>query len=380
MIFHVCSSLTGLIVGRLFPSGWDVTEPVDKPSTGTISVAFPPDYESRERLRDMLRPRVRSVVVEDDDGSLIFGGPIPRRAGKTDSMITIPVTDWRAWFYVTPLRPTAAGVRRDYIKNKTNQQDQGSIMTDLAALALEGTGRPAMVIDTAPTTGVSRQFTTKMFQRSIGEALDDIVARDRGAEWYTYMVRGDDPRYIIPHFAVAWPERRKRQQPILLDYREGEPGASGEYDWPQGEEAPTKVWAVDGTEDVQLWASAANPKIAAGNELLWEQVVNLNEGTGTVTKAYAFSFAVGAMQTADRSQGTADFTVTSERVPFGSIVAGDRVRLVMDDGWERSNLPAARIVQRVMRGGAGVPNGQVLSIDLADSRYPDAGGDPGEPV
>lgn len=379
MIAHSVDSRTGRIVGRLPMSRWEITEPVKGSTTSTVTVTIPEHRSAQARLAGMLLPRIRAVVLEDDDGTLLFGGPIPNRPPKpAQGVIPVPVVDWRAWFYRAPLRPTEANLRRNYIYRKSNQREQALLMTDLATIALEPDGAPAMVVDTAPTTGILRQFSTKMFQRSIGDALDDIAGQERGCEWHTYMATSPDPTVLLPHFKVSWPERRKRDVPLLLAYG----GAVQEYTWPAGQDAPTKVWAVDGTDDVTLWQSAANPKIADGTELLWEQVITLSDANGNATKKAAFSQALGALEAASRLDGTAELTVTAERVPFGSVTVGDRARVVIDDPLNlvEVDVPAARIVQRVMSGGPGLPSLQVFTVDLANTRYPDDGATPGTPV
>ena len=380
--WHVCNSLTGKIVGSLRPHTWEITEPLDNPSTGTLTVALPTNTRKLERMLDLIPPRIRSIVLEDEQGRFLFGGPIPPPGAKlTSGNVEIPVVDWRSWFYRAPLRPTAANARQDYIKGATNQREQCLIMTDLAKLALTGTGRPKMVVDDAPTSGILRQFTTKMFQRSIGEALDDVQNRERGAEWSTYITASDDEMTLLPHFKVWWPEQRSSTAPLVLAWRLGRRGNTTiDYEWPTGEDVPTKVWAVDGTEDVQLWTSAASPAIAAGSDLLWEQVINLNEGTGTVTKAYAFEQALGTLDKASRLSGLVEFTVNSNRYAPGDLMVGDRARITIEDGLRTVNIKAARIVQRVLSGGRGQPEQQKLSVDLADIRYPDDGTIPGKPA
>jgi hypothetical protein len=375
--FHVVNSLTGRIVGRLEPNRWEITEPLRGPATGTLTVAVPEDPAAVAKLRNLVIPQIRSVVLEDDDGTLIFAGPIPYREGYAGGELTIPVVDWRAWFYAVPIRPTSGGARHDYI---VTGREQGLIMTDLMSLALTGAGKPSMVIDTAPTTGVTRDLAAKMFQTKVAESLDTIMNRERGCEWWTYATRTSATQ-ILFHAAVAWPERKTRETPIRVSWRKDVGGNASEVSWPVASEAaPSKVWAVDGgAEDVALWSFATDPAVAAGTRLLWESQLTLNDGT--VSKATAFEAAYGAVTRAAAGiAGEAEFTIPAEKLALRDGAPGNRARLIFDNGWQQFDLPACRITQRVMSGGRGQPTQQRLTLDLTDSRYPDDGGDPGRAV
>jgi hypothetical protein len=377
--WHAVDSLTGRIVGRLNPSRWEIVEPLRSPATGTLTVPVPDDPVALAQLRQCVIPQIRSVVLEDDDGTLIFGGPIPYREGYAGGELTIPLVDWRAWFYTVPIRPTSGGARHDYI---VTAREQSLIMTDLMSLALTGTGIPLMVVDSAPTTGVTRDLTAKMFQTKVGESLDTILNRERGAEWWTYPTR-TSPTMVLFHVAVAWPERQTRIDPIRVSWRQDVGGNASEVSWPVASEAsPSKVWAVDGgSDDVALWSSAVDPGVAAGSRLLWESQLTLNDGT--TSKASAFEAAYGAVTRASSGvAGEAEFTIQlgSRRPTLKDGTPGNRARLIFDNGWQAFDLPACRITQRVMSGGRGQPTQQRLTLDLTDSRYPDDGGDPGRAV
>jgi hypothetical protein len=378
--FHVADTLTGRIVGRLEPSQWEVTDPLRSPGLGSLTVPLPTGTEALARLVDLTLPRRRWVAVEDDQGRFLFGGPIPRRPARHGGEITIPLVDWRSWFYRAPIRPNADGSRRNYIRTGAAAKDQGAMMGDLFALALDTVGAPYMVIDTPPVTDVKRELTALMLDRSIGEYLDSVANRERGAEWYTYVTRSvSDPLQLVPHCAVAYPERASRSTPIRVEYRQGKGGNAHDYTWPEGAEAPTRVWAVgDGEPPDQALAMDETVDLTTGVDVCWEETVGPLDGVSKNATAYEYAFAVLAHS--QGLSGTAEFAITDAAIPFGDYHVGDRARVILDDLYDAADVPAARIVSRTLTGGRGVPLSARISVDLANADYGDSSTVPGEAV
>lgn len=367
MRFYSVDTLTGRMVGELFPSKWELGEPLRSPGTGSLT--FPLDTG----LSELILHRRRWVAAEDG-GRVIWCGPVPRRPQRTGGEVIVPLVDWRSWFYRAPIRPLADGTRRDYIKTGANAREQALIMTDLLGLALDAPGAPKMVIDTAPVTGVTREITALMLDRSTGEYLESVSARG-GCEWHVYATQSD-PTTMLLHAAVDWPERQHRTEPVKLEWRQGQGGNVAGYTWPEGEDSPTKVWAVgEGEPPDQVWASDEYPDIADGTDVLWEQVLGPLDGVSK--SATAFDHAEEAIARARGFEGLAQFTVTAEQLALSSVDVGDRARVVLSYGWIDVDLPACRIVDRVISGGRGEPTVQMLTVDLSDPIYP---GDPGEDV
>lgn len=380
MRFHVADTLTGKIVGRLDPSSWEVSEPLRSPGVGTLAVPLP-DADDRVRgLVDLTLPRRRWVAIEDDHGRFLWGGAIPRRPARNEGIVTIPLVDWRAWFYTTPIRPLANGTRRNYIKTGAGAKDQGAMMGDLFALALDTVGKPAITVDTPPTTGVSREMTALQLDRSVGEYLDSITSRERGAEWYTYITRDPaDRTRLVVHAAVAYPERQTRTTPIRVEYRRGQGGNASEYAWPEGAESPTRVWAVgDGEPPDQAVAFDQTPDLGDGVDVCWEKV--LGPLDGVVKNATAYEYAYAHLEWAQGLSGSAEFTIPDEAIPLGDYATGDRARVIIDDGWDTADVPAARITDRVLSGGRGQATQARITVDLANSTYGDTSTVPGEAV
>lgn len=380
MRFHVADSLTGRIVGRLYPSAWSITDPLRSPATGSLTVALPSDADGVRTLVDLTLPRRRWVAIEDDEGRFLFGGPIPRRPARSEGTVTVPLVDWRAWFYTAPLRPSSTWARGDYIRVGSQAKDQGAIMGELFARALDTVGAPSIVVDTPPVTGVTRDMTALQLDRSIGDYLDSITNRERGAEWYTYASRDSaDPTRLIAHAAVAYPERSTRTTPIRVDYKQGHGGSAHEYSWPEGMEAPTRVWAVgDGEPPDQAAAMDETADLTDGVDVCWEKVLGPLDGVSRNSTAYEYAFAY-----LDHSQGlsgSAEFSITDERIPLGTYTVGDRARVSIDDGWDAADVPAARIIERTISGGTGVATQARIVVDLANSDYGDSSTIPGEEV
>lgn len=380
MRFFVADTLTGQIVGQLHPTAWEVAEKLRSPGIGSITVPLPTGEDAVRNLVDLTLPRRRWVAIEDDAGGFLWGGPIPRRAARSDGSVSIPVVEWRGWFYNCPIRPLPDGSRRNYIKTGADAREQALIMADLFELALDTVGAPAMVVDTPPTTDVTRELTALMLDRSIGEYLDSISQRERGAEWYTYITRDvADPTKLVTHAAVAYPERQTRTTPIRVEYRRGQGGNAADYAWPEGMESPTRVWAVgDGEPPDQAVAVDETADLTDGADVCWEHTMGPLDGVSR--KATAFEYAYAYLSYAQGLSGSAEFTITDGAIPLRDYAVGDRARVIIDDGWDVADVPAARITERVMSGGRGVPTQARITVDLANNVYGDTSTIPGEAV
>jgi hypothetical protein len=383
--WHVVNSVTGNLIGRLpQPNSYTLTEPVKEGTTsGELRIPLPSDRDAAAELRAWLRPDPlrsfsRSIVWEDGEtGKLLFGGPIPWYPQRDGAEIVVPLVDWRAWFYHTVMRPNGSKFDSKRSSYKSTSQDQADVMNDLASAAIESYA-PYLSVDNSPDTNVTRKITIKMFQgESIGKWLDDLASRDKGAEWGTYMTRTSDTRFL-PHFKVYWPEKRSTKVPIELRYEEGEGGNVAGYNWPGGIPAATRLFATDGAEDTKLWGVASLPGIKSGTELVWEELVQLADGTKK--KADATTRAKGELAKATGREGEFTMTVTTEFLKFTDYVVGDRFHVVLEDNWDALDAPAARCVQRVLSGGAGQPDQQVLTLDISDVKYRSDGTLPGYAV
>lgn len=374
MDFFSVDTLTGRIVGQIYPSKWELTDPLRSPGIGTLTVPLPTGVDAVARLVDQTLQRRRWIAARDGE-QFLWCGPIPDEPSRSGAEVTIPLADWRSWFYRTPIRPLSNGSRRNYIKTGAGARDQTLILTDLMAIALDTTGKPLMVVDSAPTTGTKREITALMLDRSIAEYMDDVT--DRGNfDWWVYCTQ-TDPTHLLLHAATCWPERSYRTQPIKLEWQIGKGGNVAGVDWPGGQGASTRVWAIgEGEPPDQVYTSDEFPEIDDGAEVAWESTVGPLDGVKTT--ATAFEHAHAAITRSRGYDRTVEFTVAAERIPLTACATGDRARVVYSDGWVDVDIPSARIVSRTLSGGRAQATQQRLSIDLSDAIYPEY--DAGEEV
>jgi hypothetical protein len=375
--FLVCDSLSLAVVGQLQPSAFELTDVIDGP--GTAALALPLNPSQKLRLEGLTRPRMRFLAVVDTGGVVLWCGPFTKRGTFSAGAVNVQAIDWRGWFYRAQLRPGWNGIANSLIALKVVNTEQTTILSNLAKYALADPAAPRIIVDPPTASGVRRDFSSPVMDRTIGDMMDEISGRERGADWWTYGVLSDDQTKVTPHLAFGFPERSSRRVPIRLEWRDGTGGNVSDVSWPDTDEGSTRVWAV-GTGDppAQVVTKDQFPELLTGTELLWEGKVGPLDGV--TKKATAYEYAYAKVQEARRLEGTAEFGVSEERLKFSTYTVGDRARVILDNGWDVHDIPAARITQRTLKGGRKVPIEQRLTVDLGDQTYPDAGGTPGLPV
>lgn len=368
MEFFSVDTITGRIVGQLYPHAWELTDPLRTPGTGTLTVPLPTDADAVARLVDQTLQRRRWIAVREGE-RFLWCGPIPDEPSRSGGEVTIPVVDWRSWFYRAPIRPVAVtNARRTYIRTGTAAVEQTKILTDLMALALDPlyAGMPQMVIDSAPVTGTKRELTAQMLDRSIAEYMDDVSGRGN-FDWWVYCTQSD-ATHLLLHAAVCWPERAYRSVPIKLEWQIGKGGNVSAVDWPGGQGASSRVWAIGtGEPPDQAWSVDEFPEIGDGTDVAWESIINPE----VMTSAAAFDAAHSAISRSRGYDRTVEFTLSAEQLPLTACATGDRARVVYSDGWVDVDIPSARIISRTLSGGRGQATQQRLSIDLSDVVYPE---------
>lgn len=372
MKFYVVETLTGKIRGRLHPYSWTLSDPLREVGTGTLTIAKP---QVNSELRELVWPRHsdglgrtgdRWVAAEDDTGAFVWCGPILTRPMRSEAGVTIRLADWRTWFYRAPLRPNLG----DYI---VKDRDQITIAKDLLTRSLtDNTGYhlpppvvpPPIKVVTPPASGVLRDRTLRQLDRTTGDLLDDIVDSARGIEWWTYCTRSlDDPTVLELWVTTAYPERTKRTAgPVRVEWQLGKGGnVAEEPSWPDTGETITRMWATgDGEPPDQVYSRSEDTDAT----VLWEGLIGPLDGVKRSRQAYSQAFAERVR--AGGYAANAEFVLSAKRLPFNDVAPGDRARVVYDDGWEAYDVPAARIVERVMSGGVGVADLHRLVIDLSD--------------
>lgn len=376
--FHVVNTLSGRIVGQLNPHDFEFSDPWSGAGTGTLKVALPAPAQV-PALVDRTRALVRWVAVEDEQGRFLWGGPITARPGRSGGEVIIPVTDWRAWFYAAPLRPVSDTVRGDII---VTDVEQATIARTIALAGLDTPGAPAMVVDGFAATGVKRERKMLQLDRSCGDYLDGLSARETsdGIEWWVYITRDPaDPLRLVPHVAFAHPERQTRTTPIRLEWQLGSGGNITEPSWPTGSIQPTRVWATGEGEPPDVpYAMDEDLDILDGTQVTWESLIGPLDGVKRAKRCFEYASAALAYHAGQSGQFECD--VTDESIPLGNYATGDRARLVYNDGWDSVDLAAVRITNRTISGGRGKPTVARVTLDLANDGYGDTGTTPGEAV
>jgi hypothetical protein len=372
LTFHVANSLTGRISGRLKPTAWTWEDPLTGAAKGELTVAIPNDSEAVSQLIDITRPHVTQVVVKDDQGRWLFGGPILADPAKQGNTIKVPVGDWRAWFYAAPIRPVG-GTRVEYVRvagGTGGQVEQNEAMAAIANLGLATIGAPRLVVDGIVSSGVMRDVTARMFKPT-GEALDNISRRFDGPDWWTYITADPaDPRFVIAHLAIAWPERQSTtgvalalRREVLLETKQGAGGNIVDYDWPQQNQPPSRVLGVssDPPPD-ETWAIAEDPMLLSGEALAWDEVYQLPEGITSATSAFDHSLA--RLQALSGDLGVVAVSIDPTATDIGSWGPGDRCRLIIKDGWRDIELDTARILSRTLEGRGSHVTGVKAQVNL----------------
>lgn len=365
--FYAVNTLTGRLLDRLYPTSFELVDPLRGPGYGSLTFAKPSESDVRAALVENTRPRTRWVVAQDaGSGLFVWGGPIHKRPSVSGETVTVSLIDWRGWFYRAPLRAVDGG-SGDYI---VTDVDQAAIFSDLVEAALTDTATshltvPPIILDTPMTTGVTRKRTARQLDGSVGTVLDTLVDTERGIEWWTYVVTDPaDPTVLQVHVTMAYPERTTDAS-LLLEWREGVGGNASDASWPDSSEAFSRVWATgDGEPPDQVWAYDEDPD----GTVLWENVIGPLDGVKNASTAFEHAYA--DLQRSKGRENHAEFTVTEETVGLTDVAPGDRARVVYADGWESVDIADARIVERVFTGAADQPTQQRLVLDLADTVRP----------
>jgi hypothetical protein len=373
LTFHVADSLTGRIIGRLYPTEWTWTDPLTGSAEGSFTIPIPVDTDRVPNLINLTRPHIRQICARDELERWWFGGPVlgdPERNGHT---VVVPVGDWRTWFYAAPIRPNTNGTRRDYIRvtgGPGGQVEQNQAIADLAAIGLATVGAPRLIVDTPISSGIMRDVTARMFKMT-GEAMDNVARRHDAPDWWTYIATDPaDTRNVIAHVTVAYPERSLLSTPMVLRHEVvlrsqlGKGGNILTYTWPRGTPPPSRVIGVgsDPPPD-EKWAIAEDPDLVAGTRLAWDEVWQLPEGIAS--PANAFEHAQSRLEAHGNDLGVIEVGIKPDATDLGSWGPGDRTRMIVADGWRDVELPEAHILSRTLTGRGPDVTGVTVSVNLS---------------
>jgi hypothetical protein len=370
--FLVANSLTGKLVGRFAPSAWDWTDPVTGQASGSLTVPLSADADDIATLRDLTQPLIRQVVAVDDDRRVWFGGPITATPERDGNNLVVPVADWRAWFYAAAIRPDG-DTRQDYV-HVTTPVEQNQAIADLATIALATTGAPHLIVDAVTPSGIDREINEPMFTYT-GEAMDHISQRDTGPDWWVYMAYEiGDLTTVVGHVTVGYPERNAATNPLSMRSRnglalrsnQGEGGNIVSITWPRGNVPPSRVFGVtQNPAPGEVWGTAEDPDLQDGLRLAWDEVYQLPDGVNTADAAY--EGAVARLDANGEALGTIELSIDVDSTDLGDWGAGDRTRLVIDDGWQSIDSDDRRILSRTLSGKGGAVSECTITVNLSSA-------------
>lgn len=369
----VADSLTGRLVGRLAPSQWEWVDPLTGSAEGSLTIPLVRDVDEVAKLRTLLVPHDRQIVAVDEQHRCWFGGPVMAEPERSDDSIVVTTADWRAWFYGAAIRPLSDTLRRDYI-HVDPPIEQNQAIADLAAIALDTIGKPALVVDTPADSGITREVSQRMFAMT-GDAMDDIARRDGAPDWWVYMTYADSTRMtVVGHVAVGWPERNTATTPLLMRHVRslalrssiGQGGNVLTVTWPRGNVPPSRVFGVGSTPPPgEEWATAENPDLTDGMRLAWDEVWQLPDGVNSAETSY--EQAVARLDAHTQAMSAVELSLDVDATDLGGWGPGDRTRLVIDDGWNSVDLDDRRILARTLRGRGEHVTECVVTVNLTNN-------------
>lgn len=378
MFWRVANVLTRQLIGTLRVSDYSVSDPVTGAGSGTVTLPLPIfDALTLARLRQTLTvPDQVALALDDGTGVIVWCGIVRQRPWKRrDGQLQLSVDELTQWLYDVRLRVGAMNVdaNGDYLRTGVEQAQLYADLVTAGTTKSTGVREPgALTIDVPAvvSTGVLRDLTARRGD-SIGETLDNLSKRDGALEWWieTRLDDAGNPRALTWTFRTA-SERSSRSTTIRL---QSTPSAANvDYEsWPQdySKRRPRIEAKGDGNPPDQLYAIDEDPQLANDVVLLREQSSGPYSGVTNVLTL--FDHARAERLAREDAVGSVQLTVNHRDVPIGTYTSGDRVQLRIVDEWLDVNLPAARIIDRTISGGASKPEQCVLTVNVSDYEMPD---------
>lgn len=368
MLWHLGNALTGTLGPTVEPVAWTYGDPLTGAGVGELQLPVPADVDDREDLRALLDDPNLSVLPRWADGRWShWGGPVsdPPTVSDDGRLLTIAWTDWRGYFYSLYRRGS------DYVKGDIEQADA---IYDLLIGALDdaadaeddrtGPGTPMITIEQHDPTGIARQVTVRAWETSIADAIDEkLVNTADGLEWWSTVETTTNKRVVRPKVNFTYPQRHSIIVPLRLDL---DPGGGNiiTYSPPTRRQPVSRVAAVgeaNGPDRLVAWDD--DPELADGTVLLRETVI---ERSGATRRDTLSDAAADEREALGRPESMT-VTLTGDNPECGTFHVGDRVSVLIDDGWTQVDLPAARILNAEYTGAGSVCLEQTLTLDLVDA-------------
>lgn len=373
--FMACHAVNRTLLGdtmQLLDPSWSWS--VGGSGSLSAKIALPQDDTNLERIKAATTPLVAAVYVKDKNGLYPWGGPIIKRARVPgSSQISITAMEWRAWLYNIMLLP---GVLTDTFFSATpaSGQEQLQLARDLlfAVIGDGGTGGTPPYTKDANVSAKARELNFYATQgKRVGELLDSMGNRDGGYEWN--LIPRPDSVDGLPrlHFLLSYPERGGIVGGLKFKATSGgsnfKPDAIDE-DYSSG----YNQFLATGSGTPPDMLFAVDNAVLSNNTLLrMDSSASYNTVVDRLTLASHARKAIKFYQTGIQNiKGTHTFA----DIDPDSYAIGDRGSLLVEDRWDRIELPAVRVVEKtIILGGAGSVQ---FVLDLSDATLPevDAGG------
>lgn len=376
--FIVTSVLSSTPIGELELSAVSWNDPVFGAGGSFSGQAEIGITQTRDNLAALTIPDQMALYVMDDaTDQYMFGGPIFARPwDRVTRRLTIQAQSWKSWMYQKLCGMNKATNPVTDTTFAYTAQDQFTIAQSLITLTANADiGCPHFVIGTE-LSGVLRDLNFHgSDQRFLGDQIDSMANRDNGFEWTIVIdptgTNGNPTLRFLPSF----PTRGGLNNQVLLLHQQTTGGNILEMDNPEESAADrrSRVWATGaGQPPDQIVAYDEDPSIAGGFILLREGVTNYNSVTIMSTLA-AHARAERIYRAQPLQQVTVSVAVSDPS--YTTYAPGDKVRLLVEDGWVMWDFDAVRIIDRSFQinntGEAAKPDVAKLLIDLNDIDPPE---------
>lgn len=375
--FIVCPVLSSVPIGELELSDVSWNDPAFGAGASFSGKAEINNTQTKEKLRAFTEPDAVALYVYDDEvGQYLFGGPIfDNPWNRSDRKLEIKAQSWKSWTYSKFL-----GMNRstnpvsDVIFSRSNK-DQFVIARDIFTTAIGGdVGCPAIAFG-FETSGVMRDFNLQGSGfKYVGDCIDSMANRDDGFEWNIDIVP-DAKRNPTLKLGLYFPSRGNLNNQILLLHQQKEGGNILELSDPQetSAERRSRIWATGAGQPPDMpVAFDQDPVLPTGFVLLREAVRNYSSVTQLATLA---SHARSERNYRNHTLQQVTIGVGLVNPKYDAYGSGDKVRLMVEDGWISWDFDAVRIVDKsfVVNNSGDNPKPDLvrLSIDLNDTELPE---------
>lgn len=366
--FLACDALTNTRLGYLDLQNVSFNDPLT--GIGTLRGSAPVSRaQTRDKLDLLTQPDTVALYVVAD-GAYWWPGLITSAPWNPDTRSRdVTATHWKSWLHRRFAGPNPATNPVTDVVYSYTATDQLTIAAGIVATATAPAGCPTITLG-GETSGVLRDLNWAGSDfRFTGDLIDSMATRAKGFDWTVVALPDGITGLPTLRFAPYYPARGAAAPALVFK----KTPAGGNYTLTGTIENTaaarrTRVWATGkGSPPDRKMVYDEDPGVAADTTLLSETV------TGYTSVDTVATLATNAR--AERAflavpAATAQAVVYFGDVPPGLYGTGDRVQFVYLDEGVDLDLPAARIIDRVLNINTAGADNAVLTIDLTDAQLP----------